>query len=473
VGAPAISDDGNLIAFTSNASNLVPGDSNGVADVFVRNVSEGTTTRVSVDAAGGELTQPSGDPAISGDGNRVAFVTLAAIDPQDTNNRNDVYLRDLAAGTTTLISRRGIGAPAGNDSSTQPALDADGSHVAFASVSTDLAPAAVNDVDPNDPDVWLVDVADGVPKLINRNAGDNTPPIDTSNQGAAEPALDADGDTIAFSSASTNLGATGDLPGTDVFVQDVTTGATELVSRTATTPSVSGNGTSVAPAIDAAGQRVAFESAASNLVSGDINGTRSDVFLRDLAAGTTTLVARRPDGTQPAQGSEAPSLSANGDCLFFESNADSLYPMPAGTDFTKVFGRALRGNCPFEPLPETGAGDTTAPVISKAKVKPKKFLAGKKVRPARKGRLPVGGILRYRLSEDAKVVVTIHKRKGGKRKGKLTQNAKAGKNRLKITGRVKKRKLLRPGAYRVVVSATDAAGNRAKPVRKGFKILRP
>ena len=265
-GAPSISADGNRVAFSSAADNLVPGDTNGRADVFVREVGAATTTRVSVLPGGGEIaTSASVDPAISRDGNRVAFVTGAAIDPQDGNGDGDVYLRDIGAGVTTLISRRGIGAPSGDDSSAEPALDDDGSHVAFESFASDLAPAAVIDTTPVDPDVYLVNVATGGIQLVNPNAA---VPMNTSDDGAFGAALDADASKVAFTSGSTNLGASGNLAGVDVFVRDIPTAQTELVSRTASAPSVSGNGSSEAPSIDAGGQRIAFESVASNLVGG-------------------------------------------------------------------------------------------------------------------------------------------------------------------------------------------------------------
>ena len=274
-GAPSISGDGNRIAFSSAADNLVPGDANARADVFVRDVAAATTTRVSVLTGGGEIaTSASVDPAISRDGNRVAFVTGAAIDAQDGNGDGDVYLRDIAAGTTTLISRRGIGAPSGDSSSVEPALDADGSHVAFESFASDLAPAAVNDTDPIRPDVYLVEVATGGIQLVNPNPADTIPPINTSDDGALGAALDADASKVAFTSGSTNLGAPGNLAGVDVFVRDIPTAQTELVSRTDSAPSVSGNGSSEAPSIDADGQRIAFESMASNLVAGDVNGAQ-------------------------------------------------------------------------------------------------------------------------------------------------------------------------------------------------------
>ncbi len=453
-GAPSISADGTRIAFSSAADNLVPGDANGRADVFVRDAAAATTTRVSVLPGGGEITTfPSGDPAISRDGNRVAFVTRAAIDPQDGNGDGDVYLRDIGAGATTLISRRGIGAPSGDDSSIEPALDDDGSHVAFESFASDLAPAAVNDTSPIDPDVYLVDVATGGIQLVNPNPADTIPPINTSDEGAFGAALDADASKVAFTSGSTNLGASGNLAGVDVFVRDIPTAQTELVSRTDSAPSVSGNGSSEAPSIDAGGQRIAFESIASNLVTGDVNGAGSDVFLRDLAAGTTTLAARTPAGAQPVLGSEAASLSANGDCLVFQSVSDALFPMPPGTDFSKIFGRALRGDCPFAPVPDGGgggSGDTDPPETTITK-RPKK----KSPKPRAK--------LAFTSNEAGSTFECALKGKGVKRKLKKFTPCDSGKV---------KYKKLRDGKKKFQVRATDPAGNvDDSPAKAKWKVI--
>jgi Tol biopolymer transport system component len=448
-GAPAISADGSRIAFSSAASNLVAGDTNARADVFVRDTTAATTTRVSVLPGGGEIAGASSiDPAISHDGNRVAFVTEAAIDPQDSNADLDVYLRDAGAGTTTLVSRRGIGAPSGDDTSAEPALDADGSHVAFESFASDLAPAAVNDTTPVDPDVYLVEVATGAIQLVNPNPADTIPPVDTSDDGAYGAALDADASKVAFASDSTNLGAAGNLAGTDVFVRDIPAEQTELVSRTDSTPSVSGNGPSEAPSIDAAGQRIAFESLASNLVAGDVNGTLSDVFVRDLAAGTTTLAARTPAGGQPVLGSEAASLSANGDCLMFQSASDALFPMPPGTDFTKIFGRALRGDCPFEPIPDV-AGDTDPPETTITK------------KPKRKSKKPKAK-LAFTSDEAGSTFECALKGKRVKKKLKKFRPCDSGKA---------KYKKLKDGKKQFKVRATDAAGNvDPSPAKAKWKV---
>jgi Tol biopolymer transport system component len=135
-----ISSDGTCVAFVSYASNLVANDTNNASDVFVRDRIRGITERVSVDAAGGELKGTSELPAISADGSVVAFATYAGnVVPTDTNGHQDVFLRDRKAGATRLASEN-CAWLSGNDDSYgyDVALSDDGTVVAFSSYATDL-----------------------------------------------------------------------------------------------------------------------------------------------------------------------------------------------------------------------------------------------------------------------------------------------------------------------------------------------
>ena len=350
-GAPAISADGNRIAFASAATNLVADDSNGLPDVFVRDVAGGSTVLASRQANGAVIPGfPSGDPALSGDGNRVAFVTRFAGDALDGNNDPDVYVRDLAAATTQLVSRKGPAGPAGNDASSEPAIDANGSHIAFTTSADDFS--AIPDLNA-DSDIWVRDVAGGQVALVSRAASGSA----TGNDGSFAPAISADGNRIAFASVATNVVGGVDVNGgvRDVFLRDMGTATTSLVSATAGANGISGNGGSERPSIDAAGTRVAFETAATDLVPGDANG-QLDVLLRDTGTLTTELVSRGagPDGAQAPVGSGTASISGNGDCVAFETRADTFVAMPVGTDHARVLARALRGDCPFGPLGRAG-----------------------------------------------------------------------------------------------------------------------
>ncbi|MEO7731487.1 MAG: Ig-like domain-containing protein [Kofleriaceae bacterium] len=135
---PRISDDGNRVAFTSTAFDLVANDANGATDIFVRDLVAGTTTRVSVGTTGGEGDLGAVEPAISGDGRFVAFTSAATnLTPGDTNHVSDVFVRDLAGATTTRVSVSSTGGEA-NSSSLRAALSQDGRFISFLSSATNL-----------------------------------------------------------------------------------------------------------------------------------------------------------------------------------------------------------------------------------------------------------------------------------------------------------------------------------------------
>ncbi|OZH54924.1 hypothetical protein AFK68_07800 [Hydrocoleum sp. CS-953] len=136
--APSISNDGRFIAFESTATNLVPGDINGVRDIFVRDLLNGITTRVSVDIFGNQVSRSSFAPTISGDGRFVAFDSFdPLLVPGDSNGTNDIFVRDLLNGVTTKISVNYQGLE-GNLTSFNPAISAFGEVVAFDSFATNL-----------------------------------------------------------------------------------------------------------------------------------------------------------------------------------------------------------------------------------------------------------------------------------------------------------------------------------------------
>jgi Bacterial Ig domain/Cadherin-like domain/WD40-like Beta Propeller Repeat len=138
--SPRISDDGNVIAFSSNAFNLATNDANGVADIFVRDMSTGITTRISVSTSGGECDLPSTQPSLSGDGRFVAFASAGTnLIPVDTNNASDVFVRDRVAGTTDRVSVSSTGVEA-NAASSGPSLSSDGRFTSFLSGASNLLP---------------------------------------------------------------------------------------------------------------------------------------------------------------------------------------------------------------------------------------------------------------------------------------------------------------------------------------------
>jgi Tol biopolymer transport system component len=155
---PSISGDGNRVAFASLATNLVAGDGNGREDVFVRDLTAGTTVRASVDSSGGEADDASQFPELSYDGSRVVFDSIADdLVTNDSNGNCDVFLHALATGTTELVScdSNGVGGDGGSD---RPDVSADVRVVVVEGFATNLVP---NDLDAAW-DVFVRDLATGV-----------------------------------------------------------------------------------------------------------------------------------------------------------------------------------------------------------------------------------------------------------------------------------------------------------------------
>jgi Tol biopolymer transport system component len=311
---PAISGGGRYVAFHSDASNLVPGDTNGRGDVFVRDLQAGTTARASLGADGAQAEGDSFSAAVSGGGRYVAFASAAGnLVPGDTNGAVDVFVRDLVAGTTRRVSLRSGGAQ-GNGTSDGPAVSADGRFVAFVSQATNLVPGDTN----GRADVFVHELATGATRRVSVG-----PKGSQGNRESFFPALSADGRHVAFASLAGNLVPGDGVNTPDVFVRDLAAGTTRRVS--VRPGGGSPNGGSTKPSISADGRRVAFRSAASNLVPGDTNGT-IDVFVRDLAAGTTRRVSLRSGGAQPDDVSDEPAISADGRVVAFQSPDDALVP---------------------------------------------------------------------------------------------------------------------------------------------------
>src|SRR3990170_4575657 len=223
-GYPAISGDGRYVAFRSAASNLVPGDDNAVQDIFVHDRQTGATERVSVTSAGGQATNYSDEPAISGDGRYVAFRSPATnLVAADTNALSDVFVHDRQTGATERVSVTSAGGQGSGGHSYEPSVSDDGRYVAFRSRATNLVAGDTNGTD----DVFVRDRQTGVTVRVS---------VDSSgvqgNGGSYEPSVSGDGRYVAFRSVASNLVPGDDNAVQDIFVHDRQTGATERVSVT-------------------------------------------------------------------------------------------------------------------------------------------------------------------------------------------------------------------------------------------------
>ncbi|HEX8207043.1 MAG TPA: hypothetical protein VF587_13365, partial [Solirubrobacteraceae bacterium] len=233
--------------------------------------------------------------AASDDGCRIAFASQAdGLSSADDNRYSNVFVRDVCSGTTTLVSRAsGSGGAAGDGKSEMPTISGDGTVVAFVSEATNLG--GPDDGEGNQVYVRDLDAQTTVLASVSPDGASAGSSVSWS------PALDQDGDTVAFDSWATNLveGQTGSKR--QVFVRRLSgTPVTTLVSRADTAAGALGDGDSASPSLNDAGTKVAFDSAATNLVAGDAGG-RHDVFVRDLATHTNKLVSRA-SGADGAQG---------------------------------------------------------------------------------------------------------------------------------------------------------------------------
>jgi len=209
----AVSADGRLVAFSSHASNLVAGDSNGALDVFVRDRTAGTTTRVSVDSTGAEGNAGSDVPAISADGNVVSFMSTATdLVAGDTNAVADVFVHDRTSGATERASVDSAGTEANGESdSFVLGLSADGRFVAFTSLASNLVAGDANLT----ADVFVRD---------RKTATTTRASVDSSgsegDDASGSLGISADGELVAFVSSADDLVAN-DLNGqNDVFVRN-------------------------------------------------------------------------------------------------------------------------------------------------------------------------------------------------------------------------------------------------------------
>lgn len=356
----SVSADGRYVVFRSASSNLVSGDTNGSSDVFLRDRSTGTTSLVSVSSNGTQANYGGDSPSISYDGRYVVFTTNATnLDTSDTYPGADIYLRDIINGTTTLISKvannpdnnavigkisadgrfvvyqsknpntiyqdiyvadlndnsitlvsKDANNNNGNNSSEAPSISCDGGIIAFSSRATNFVSGDTN----NSADVFTVERIGGN-IISNLSIGGNNHSV------AGTSAVSCDGNYITFQSDATNLVSGDTNSSKDVFRYSRVNKQTELISKS--TSSALGNGNSVEASISGDGRYIAYSSGSTNLVASDTNGTE-DIFIRDTKTGTTELLSQNSTGTYGNFGSYAPVISADGKYAVYYTAATNL-----------------------------------------------------------------------------------------------------------------------------------------------------
>jgi len=310
-----ISNDGRFVAFMSGDSSLVAGDTNNVQDIFVRDLQAGTTEMVSINSSGAIENQIAPTFDISGDGRYVVFSSYATnLVAGDTNGNADVFVRDRKLGTTRLLSKSDAGTLA-DSTSYKPSISCDGSKVSFYSAASNLVPSDTN----GQIDTFVVD----------RVGGDAIENITINGNGLSgtgdDPWISCDGSTVLFSSDASNLVSSDTNGMTDLFTYNISSGVTQLVTATSS-GTQSNYYTNNGAAISGDGRYIVFTTYANNLVNGDTNAA-TDVFLKDMKTGSLDRVSMRPGGIQTTTTygfSNNADISADGKTIVFQSYDDGL-----------------------------------------------------------------------------------------------------------------------------------------------------
>jgi Tol biopolymer transport system component len=340
----AISADSRFVAFYSDATNLVSGDTNGQVDVFVHDRVMGGITRASVVSDSTQANGYSRFPAISAGGRFVAFQSDATnLVSGDTNGQIDIFVHDGLTGDVTRVSVASDGTEGLDGSSLYPAISAGGRFVAFESYADNLVISDTNGYY----DIFVHDRDTDDDGVFDEPGHVNTVRVSVASDGTEadsisdSPSISADGRFVAFESYATNLVADDTNGRLDVFLHDRDTdgdgvfdepGEVSTIRVSVASDGTEGNGYSLTPVISADGRYVAFESEADNLVPSDTN-EYTDIFLRDWKYGVTTRVSVSSAGTEAHWHSDAPSISFNGRYVAFTSQAYDLDPVCRSDDW--------------------------------------------------------------------------------------------------------------------------------------------
>ena len=373
---PVMTPDGRYVSFVSAATNLVAGDTNGIADAFVRDMANGTTRRVSTGASGVDVSapvmtpdgrfvafacttpgmaaglplSPTGEvyvcdlvsnvtiwastnaaniaksvlnlssaacyhPAISDDGCFVAFKAGTPVSSAGSATPSMIFQYNTTNGTLATISNNGFPIWPQNDDVYGPEMSPDGRFIVFVATNHDAACLTIQ--------LW--DAQAGTNRLVSAALDGSFP----TNSDSDSPSVTPDGRYVVFTSNATNLTANPVTNGFHIYRRDVQAGTTQLIDVDANGAG-SVNQVMTILVISSNGQFVAFDSFVGALVNGDNNGA-SDVFVRDLNSSTTELISIRSPGLVPQTGDGLSSvgmsaLSDDGRKFVYTSYADDLVP---------------------------------------------------------------------------------------------------------------------------------------------------
>ncbi|HVM11538.1 MAG TPA: hypothetical protein VM638_03545 [Actinomycetota bacterium] len=357
---PAVSDDGRYVGFYSYAADLIPGDTNPWADCFLKDMWTGAVELVSVAHDGGWTDGGCFSIQMDSTGRSIVFESYGTnIVPGDTNGAADIFVRDREKGETRRVSVASDGTQADDASLVDPVISADGSVAAFYSTATNLT----DDPKHSPGYIYAHDLRTGVTERVAK-ADDGT----TANSGSIFKAISGDGRFVAFASGSTNLTPNDTNVSSDIFVHDLLTKKTRRVNVTSAGAEAEARTLAYTPSLSHDGRFVSFVTRAANLTEGDTN-TKDDVFVHDLLTGETEMIsvdlAGGPSGESvtgrynPNEITGTSVISGDGRHVVFASQARDLVA-EATTAWRSIFVRD-RGPSPgVQDLRLEGSDGTTS-----------------------------------------------------------------------------------------------------------------
>lgn len=324
--AGAVTYDGRYVAFWSWADNLVTGDTNGKADIFLRDLQKGTTERVSISTSeaqgtGASPTDQDGTIDLTNDARYIVFSSTAPNLGADADTVSDVFLRDRTAGTTELISVNDAEQSTDADSF-HPSISSNGRYIAFESAATNLVASDTNAA----VDAFVRDREGGFTYRVSLHDNDSQSPT-----GGFDPWIDDSGTNIVFASSS-KLNSLDPNNQNDVYVRNRSTSSTTLASVGTDGWAA---GLSQDPTISNDGLYVAYQSTSTKAMAG--SNSWETIYSRRLSNGTMTRISSPTGGAVVGGASSHPSLSYDGTVAAFDSKSSALVSNDTG--YKDVFFR--------------------------------------------------------------------------------------------------------------------------------------
>lgn len=332
---PSLSKNGRYIAYESDADNIVASDTNLVRDIFVYDIQGQSTLRVSLSTGKTQANSTSQNAMISGDGLFVVFESDASnLVGSDNNTASDIFLHNLSSSTTTRVSVKSNGNQATGESRNSK-ISENGQFIVFQSDAFDLINSDTNSV----ADIFLHDTNTSATIRVSISSAAAELAVESTN-----PNISPDASIIAFESASNTAVINDTNEVVDIFSY---VKATTAVSRVSVASSkVQANAASSSPSLSTDGRYISFVSSANNLDPDDLNEV-DDIFVHDRTTGDTALVSTTVLGTEVLAASSSPSINSNGQFTAFSSNADNLVNSDTN-DVQDIF--VINTQCRVEPV---------------------------------------------------------------------------------------------------------------------------